>query len=272
MDLIVANPSLGDALAYTMPIAKALDKPNLLCSDANVEKILSGTPYFGKGDAGDRVIFTGGPGFHEKSPYCPRCSKVGRCDICGKSSRHHQMCLTLMKQHEECFGEWYEYLRPLNAYGPTTERYRPKKILEAWGMDFEEISLDLDWYSDHYVDFRCSDKSVLINLESSSQGRSLDAKLLSYIPNDWDVRFIDCARDVRENLFLINQVRHVVTVDTSTVWLAKCLSQKNIHVICPGGLNRHLDLGCERFITDSSTRYCDIELSHIVERLKGVMQ
>lgn len=276
-DLIVANPSLGDALAYTLPVAASMNKPNLLATNLVVENLLRSTPYFGDHTNGDRIIFTGGPGWHLKPAYCQDCPMTGRCRRCGKDATHQkQVAQLLIERSSHCFGEWYGFLRPLFRYVESDEVYRPRKIIQTWGLPWHPrlASLDLQWYSPWHMDFQCSERTLLLNLVAASEGRSLVClqKELEAELKDWDVRYLDTARDVRSNVFLVTQVKHVVTVDTSTVWLAKYLGQTRLHVITPGALGRTCELGCDRFVTDNSLRYQDISVKHIKERLRSVLQ
>jgi len=247
-------------------------KPNLIASTPHVDKILRAMPCFGKGQSGDQIIFTGAPGIHKKPYRCNNCPTSGKCIKCGKHQTHHQNCQKLITNNE-CYGEWYGFLNPLWKHNNSTIKYRPQKLCDTWGIKWrdEMDQLKLEWYMDHHRDFQCTTKTLLVNLTSASANRSLGKDVIKRLSKDWDVREFDFEEDIRTNLFLIDQAEHIVTVDTSTVWLAKYLGHKNIHVITPGKLNRHLELGCKQLISDQSTRYCEIDIDLIMKRLNMVL-
>jgi hypothetical protein len=268
--LFVGNPSLGDSLSYTFPLAVGLGGGGLVCTNPDVCKVLGATPYF-SGDDGEFTVLTGSPGWSRKKPACDMCSE-GVCFHCGKSATHHRFISDL----KNCYGEWYGFVNPLSEYIESSSLYRPRKITETWGIEWksEMTRLDLKWYSDWKMDFGCSDRTILLNLQSASRNRCLEEskdEIVDFL-KDWDVRFLDFNIDVRSNMFLINQAKHIVTVDTSTVWLAKYLGHENIHVISPGLLNRYKELGCKRFITDDSQSYKDIDTTKLKENLLHVFQ
>jgi hypothetical protein len=266
---IVANPSLGDALAYTLPIAISLGRSNLITTNENVDKILRNTPYFLSGsNSKSKIIFTGGPGWYKKLHCCRFCPNDGICNWCGKYQNHHKLCIDFIRDRK-CFGEWYGF-RKINIKF-TKEVYRPKKICATWGLEWQDNmdKLNLEWYQDYYQDFRCSQESILVNIKSSSLNRALKPELIDYLKKNWDVREFDFSKDIRSNLFLINQVKHIVTVDTSTVWLAKYLDHKNIHVICPDGLSERL--GCRQLVSDQSKRYIDINYDLVIKKLDSLL-
>jgi hypothetical protein len=166
---------------------------------------------------------------------------------------------------ERCFGEWYGFERPLAWHHPTFERYRPRRIAECWGLPWRDDSdrLCLDWYLDYRLDWRCGPSTLLVNLVSASAHRTFHRRdeLLKLLVG-CDVRFLDTKQDIRNNLFLVAQSGPVLTVDTSTAWLARFL-RRPLYLIAPGGLHRHRELGVPAFVADHSVAYHEIELKTI---------
>jgi hypothetical protein len=128
--LIVANPSLGDALSYTFPLAVHFGKSGLFSPNENVTKILSCTPFF-EGDSGDVVVLTGAPGWHRRNFECHRCN-FGKCSNCGRDINHYQM-IDKLANSEDCIGEWFQRLN-LDRFVESNEIYRPKKIIDVWNL------------------------------------------------------------------------------------------------------------------------------------------
>lgn len=253
MIVLIANPSIGDALAYTFPIALGLSKGHKIevySINPDVTKLFEHVPFIKLTNScvGKTIVFTGGPGWHKKSPYCPEC-KNSVCNRCGKNAAHHRFCLELMKQ--EWYGEWYGHLRPLNTYAPAQIQYRPKKIIETWSMNWIEgmDQLNLDWYQTYRTEPRIG---TLLNCTSASRNRSLDL-----CPSN--VHVLDLSKDIRSNLFVIAAAQHILTVDTSTVWLAKFLGKTSVFVITPDLLNRTDELGYPKFLRDGSKSYTEID-------------
>lgn len=109
--------------------------------------------------------------------------------------------------------------------------YRPEKQLANIGLKFrDELRLiDLAWYRDYYKDFECKSNSVLLNCESDGLSRVYrkGAELKVYLEDKgFDVREFDTSIDIRTNLHLVHQAPYILTVDTSTLWMARALAKE----------------------------------------------
>jgi len=110
--------------------------------------------------------------------------------------------------------------------------YRPVMKLAEYGEEFrpEYMRLNIDWYKDFYKDFQCGPNSVLLNTVANAPFRTYTRPLKPELEKlGFEVFEFNLDSDIRENMHLINQVTHVLSVDTSTQWLARCLG-KTPHV------------------------------------------
>lgn len=106
--------------------------------------------------------------------------------------------------------------------------YRPAMRVAEYGELFspEDILLDINWYQKYYKDFKCHSKTVLLNTQSTSFHRCYTRPLKEELAKlGFDVREFNYRRDIRENLHLVHQAAHILTVDTSTMWLARTLGK-----------------------------------------------
>ena len=117
-----------------------------------------------------------------------------------------------------------------NVVAPTTEKhigqYRPLIYVGYFGFTEFDFSVDINWYSRYYFDFKCGNNTVLVNGLSDSTLRSYKrtSEVIDLLKSlNFDVRVFDIKTDIRKNLHLINQAKYILTTDTSTLWLAKAL-------------------------------------------------
>lgn len=149
--------------------------------------------------------------------------------------------------------------------------FRPLAMAKEFGFQTQDISLRMEWYEEYYQDFQCGENSVLLNCQSAYSNRTyVEKDAIKAILSDrgFDVRELDCATDIRTNIHLIDQVRHIVTTDTSTLWLAKSVG-KQPYVFIP----EH-DIPIERMerilaVKNIVGRYRDINLIPPAEIVDG---
>ena len=108
--------------------------------------------------------------------------------------------------------------------------YDPEKWFKSIGREFKQeyMDFDLQWFKSYCEDFKCNKDTVLLNCESARphccypQGKELEVQLKQ---RGLEVIKFDCNKDIRTNLFLIQQVRYILTVATSTIYLAKAIKK-----------------------------------------------
>jgi len=206
--LFAAPGSIGDTIYCMLPMLPILQSRGYtvhgMFRNRHAYRLLRETPYF------ERVL--------------PLCEKGLQEEISADSKK---------------WFEDYDKVYIVNGYSNkgVTRRvvnvaYRPIMKLAEWGEEFrpEYMRLNIDWYSDFYKDFRCGLNSVLLNTTSSAKCRTYTRPLKPELEKlGFEVLEFDLNSDIRENMHLVNQVSHVLSVDTSTQWLARCLG-KTPHV------------------------------------------
>ena len=107
--------------------------------------------------------------------------------------------------------------------------FRPLAMANEFGFKTKDISLNIEWYKDYYHDFKCDKNSILLNCDSTYMNRTyIEKKSIKKELEKigFDVREFDYSSDIRSNIHLIHQVEHIITTDTSTLWLAKALNKQ----------------------------------------------
>lgn len=132
-----------------------------------------------------------------------------------------------------------ELLVNIVPWKETADGYRPIRQLEKFGFEFHQHLLDVDinWYAKFYRDFKCSNRSVLF--EPSSYERVRNYRWADYVVElleheGFEIHRFDYNLDIRTNMHLVHQVRHVLTTDTAAVWMARALG-KEPHIFIAGG-------------------------------------
>ena len=108
-------------------------------------------------------------------------------------------------------------------------QYRSKFHLETFELEYEDWSVDIDWYKEYYKDFKCDDHTVVLNCCSFEECRTYkkqhELKQI-FTSNGFDVRDVDFELDIRTNMHLMHQAKYIVTTDTATYWMAKSLGKE----------------------------------------------
>lgn len=121
---------------------------------------------------------------------------------------------------------------------PTTLSRTPFKLGQVSLKGNEkDILIDISIYRRYFADFNCRENSVLLN--STAKGRFKtylkhnEVKTL-LTSKGFDVREFDYNDDIRKNMHLVNQVRHILTTDSAPYWMGKAL-EKTPHVYLSEG-------------------------------------
>jgi hypothetical protein len=126
------------------------------------------------------------------------------------------------------------------------DRYKPIKYFEEIGYTYDDrlLNFDINLLKKFYVDSHCGPKSLLLNCKSSDKCRTyLNHEKLRHLleKEGFDVREQNPQRPLAENFHLVNQCKYILSVDTSTIWVAKCLG-KTPFVILSGQNCTHVAL------------------------------
>ena len=246
--LIICPIHLGDNISDTLPLAYSLKNKNPSCVidtlvfNKTAYYILKHTPYFN-----DHIV--------GKNIYENISRGVFPNDI--DFVKEHEI---LFKNYDQiyCLGKGIQkrcrdakfIINNLVERKTLPHNYTPYLVLESYDMPLTNPYLDIKWYDEFFVDFKCSTSTVVLNCESvqprknyNKQNRIID--LLS----EYDVRVIDTKVDIRTNIHLINQSPYVLTTDTSTLWIAKCLN-KQPHVFFAGDVKfSEIELGLPNLVS-----------------------
>lgn len=225
--LVFAANTIGDNIGNILPVCRKLHaeghQVDCLVSPPQIFNIFSGTPYFNK------II----PIPYRSIRYLPQ--------ITDEAIKESANLFPLYDKVFSCFRGAYRRIKRLvdaSLMGNIDTRieadaeydFMPVGIFNKFGFKYlpEDILINLEWYKSYYKDFNCSENSVLINTQSGCDARTYNKKeeLKSILTTKgFEVIEMDFDVDIRYNLYLINQVKHILTVDTSTYWLGKCLGR-----------------------------------------------
>ena len=209
--LLFGNKAIGDNISFVLPLYKYLSLSYTVdCILPNFEafKLFSNIPFIKNLSLADNLDGA------EYTKIFPNYDKVYLCSR-GMYSRFanfgENICSDIKKE--------------------TKINYWPHDIFDRFGFEYlsEYGVLDIDWYKDYYIDFNCSSKSVLLHTVASVESKSYNKKdeLKSLLEKEgFEVFTIDLEMDIRSNLHLINQVKYILTVDTSVVWMAFALGKE----------------------------------------------
>jgi len=117
--------------------------------------------------------------------------------------------------------------------------YSPACNFALVGKEYDQRYMDFDlaWFKKYYRDFQCKKNTILLNCSAAESRRSYaqkDELQAILMGRGFDVRLFDYVIPLPTNLFLVAQVSYILTVATSTVYLAKALScNENTYVITP---------------------------------------
>ena len=218
--LIVDHFCIGDHVALVMPFCKSFyeqgHKIDCMVSNENVMKLMSHMPYFRNLIPQDPSIEL--DALKERSKLFPQYDKVYifSRDIYKK---------TISVADPEVMKNVDPRILP-----ESETDYWPVELFNRFQMEYKPyyILLDLDWYKDYYRNFECKRNSVLLNTQARLAFRTYNKReevKAGLIKHGFEVREIDTTVDIRTNLFLINQVKHIITVDTSVFWMARSLGK-----------------------------------------------
>ena len=118
--------------------------------------------------------------------------------------------------------------------------YAPMYNFALVGKEYDQryMDFDLEWFKEYHHDFQCKKNSILLNCdaaESWKRGYAQEDELRAILTDrGFDVRRFDYTIPLPTNLFLVAQVSYILTVTTSTVYLAKALNRnEETYVITP---------------------------------------
>ena len=224
--LMLGSNPIGDNLAYILPMSAVIHQEghelDCMMPNKQIFNLFSDMPYFtnliqvpiiGHKASEERI--------REFVEFLPQYDKVFVCSR-GVYVRIRQIV-----------GE--ELMKNIDPrIEPESETdFWPIEILGRFGIKYKYSysRLDMNWYKPFYHDFGCKSNSVLVNTKSNVAVRTYNkGDELKWLlkKSGYDIYEVDVNQDIRYNLHLVNQVRHVLTVDTGTFWMAKSLG-KEIH-------------------------------------------
>lgn len=252
--ILMDADAIGDHISHALTIARKInDKSDvyLLTSNTNGYKLLKQTPYF------------------KSCILCDNMNKIGDLTNVANSFGLYDEVFIPMKRAWDNFKDLPNITNVVKKDW-IKEGYRPFKILKEYGFtDQFEVQLNIDWYKYFYEDFKCSSNTVLVNGTSHQSKRTYNnIKEVIKRLKDFDVRTIDCNKDIRTNLHLINQCKYILTTDTSTLWIAKSLNKNPYVFLCNAEFDYNLELalGVKNIINDNlCLNINDISVDQIVD-------
>lgn len=228
--LLLANKGLGDHIV-SLPVAKELSENNqvhCVFSNPNGFNLLKQTPYFRTSSISQDTQI--------------EFNSNGEVDLPKMKVKLSRLVETF-SSYDKVYVNRPGYLRtllqslparlqknvivPFSTYNKNI--FRPLAMANEFGFQSQDISLKCEWYKDYYHDFKCCKNSVLLNCNSSYGNRTyINKNAIKRIleDNGFDVRELDYSIDIRTNIHLFYQISHVITTDTSTLWLTKAVGKQ----------------------------------------------
>lgn len=256
--IVMDSDAIGDHISHALTIAKSIQKTTkvyALLSNKHGYNLLRQTPYF------ESCILC--------NHMMPNASIEDITDVAKSFALYDDVYIPMKRAYDKFKTVDPTLLKNVVKKTIIKEGYRPVKILKEYGLQpTSDVELKLNWYKDFYHDFQCNTNTILVNGESSQTKRNYNNidQVIKKL-NQFDIRTIDCTKDIRTNLHLINQVKYVLTTDTSTLWIAKALSKSPYVFLCNAEFSYSLPvaLGVKNIIDDSNcSNINDISADQIV--------
>ena len=199
--LILANNGIGNHICSTLVLAKALSRTSDVHGLFNRHEgylLLRHTPYFKSCTLSRNMEYK---------------TRESLTDLAKTFSLYDSVYIPL----ETLYYSIKELVDPLlttNVVKRTgfPETYCPNHILDVFGLQNSDISLNIDWYKDYYEYFYTKSNTVLINGTADNPIRIYKRinEVSDILRVAFDMRFMDLSKDIRNNLHLINQAKWVV--------------------------------------------------------------
>lgn len=270
-----AQQGLGDAVAHCFPLCKLLKQQGHYIEFWQMNRkvaidLASSLPYVDAIDLFEFEYVSDTTKYSKKNLESVSKMKTRLCDI-----DEFYLFASASKEKMELCGELFgdETLPKIvdRRYTPyidlNPQMYDPERWFKSVGKEFKQeyMLFDLDWFKDFYKDFGVKKNTVLLNCASAEYvrtyiwGKELKASLEEV---GFHVVEFDYDADIRTNLFLLNSVPYILTVPTSTIYLAYALGRHDFYTIVPDDLidvfkdhtkdarNKRIPIGSPREITD----------------------
>ena len=265
--LLIASGGIGDFFSSIIPLAKEIEKKyelHCLCYNEDGHKILSCLPYFKSN------LLISNIGFRKKEPDLNIAEKS--LTSVAKMFKNYDFVYIPFNILEKRFYQLVDasLLSKVVLQKTTSSQYQPCLICNAYGFYEADLSLDIDFFNHYYHKFNISANSVLVNGASNSIRKNYDrtAKLKELLSKKgFNAISLDLTKDIRENIHLIHQVKHILTTDTSTLWIAKALSKEPDVFFAntyPDGIEPEKMLRCKNLIKKLYTNINEIDPEEIV--------
>lgn len=220
----MTNHSLGHTLSCTLPVLRSLEG-DFYSENEKIKKILSKIyKHCSDFDSYEEIIFTGFPGISNQYSRCRCCWTGGICASCGRDVDYIKTCESIINKYpEKCYGEWYAFNNPLNEFKKTDQLFIPQKMMEKWGLEWNESLIQIvpEWFHEFYIDMEIS---LLFNGNGYTKNTSyhfVDA-LLELIKSWQNIQVVG-KHEIEELIWLINNAKTIITVDSDFYWLARSI-------------------------------------------------
>ena len=224
--LIFGIATIGDNLAYVLPLCRILHEQghetHCFIPNENAFKLFSNVPFLSN------------VSLIESQSKSPRVSNETLMDCAKKFPLYDKIyvCRSGLFRRLKSLAD-PSLMQNVDSRIETISevKFWPIEIFGKFDLQYEHRfnEIDINWYNQFYENFHCVGQSVLLHTQSDSPSKTYQKKdkLKNLLENHgFSVYEIDHNKDIRQNLHLIDQTKHILTVDTSIYWMARGLGKK----------------------------------------------